>query len=247
MIKVFYPRGGGGNWLSNLIWHLETANFSIPRVNVVFDGQPQCSIPFLHSFEVPDPAEGNQIVEHELSDHNVIFSCHYLFNHYINNATKVKYHIHGIHAMTIQQQLFELSNGFKYYLTNDIYKKYYCNVIDLDYALIFQNPEKFTTVLFEFLDAASINYTKNKDYVLASIDYYKSTCANPSDHNNNWASMLWLGACHAITILDQLPIEIISPAADLETIAHVLQPHAEHYQQRISPLMFEWNDEYTTR
>ena len=23
MIKVFFPRGGGGSWLRNLIWHLE--------------------------------------------------------------------------------------------------------------------------------------------------------------------------------------------------------------------------------
>ena len=68
MIKVFFPRGGGGNWLSNLIWHLEAANFSIPRVNVVFDGQPQCSIPFSHSFEVPDPTAGNQIVQDKWSD-----------------------------------------------------------------------------------------------------------------------------------------------------------------------------------
>jgi hypothetical protein len=247
MIKVFYPRGGGGNWLSNLIWHLETANFSIPRVNVIFDGQPQCSIPFSHSFEVPDPTVGNQIVPYELSDQNAIFSCRYLFNHYINNAVKVKYRIHGIHAMTIQQQLFELSNGFKYYMTNEIYKKYYCNVIDLDYALIFQDPKQFADVLLEFLDSTKIKYTANNNYVLASIDYYRTTCANPVKQVNDWNSMLWLGACHAITILDQLPIEVISPDADLETIAHVLQPHAEHYKQRITPLMFEWNDEYTTR
>jgi len=244
MIKVFFPRGGGGNWLSNLIWHLEAANFSIPHVNVVFDGQPRCSIPFSHSFEVPDSTAGNQIVQDKLSDRNVMFSCRYLFNHYLNNAVKVKYYIHGIHAMPIQQQLFELSNGFKYYLTNEIYKKYYCNVINLDYALIFQNPEQFADVLLEFLDSTGIAYTKNKLYVLNSMANYRNTCANPSDQVDNWHSMLWLGACHAITILDQLPIEVISPDADLTTIAHVLQPHAKHYRQRISPLMFKWSDEY---
>ena len=235
MIKVIFPRGGGGNWLSNLIWHLETANFKLPTVNVIFDSQPQCSIPFSHGLT----AVRNQ------SD--ILFSCACLFNHYLNNAVKVKYHIHRINQLAYQSQLFELSNSVKHYLTDSEYYKFYCKNIDLNSALIFQNAEQFADVLLEFLDSAKIKYTTNKDYVLASIAYYQTTCANPSKHFDNWNSMLWLGACHAITILDQLPIEVISPAADLETIAYVLQPHAEHYKQRITPLMFEWNDEYTTQ
>ena len=248
MIKVFFPRGGGGNWLSNLIWHLEKANFSLPSIGRIFDGQPRSSsIPFSHSFEVIDQSDGDQIVEYELSDRNVTFSCSYLFNHYINNADKVLYHIHGIGQMSIRQQIFELSNNAKYYLTNEIYKKYYCNRIDLDYALIFQNPEQFADVLLEFLDSTGIAYTKNKLYILDSIAHYRTTCQDPMGHFDNWHSMLWLGACHAITILDHLPIRIISPNADQATVAQILLPHAEHYKQRITPLMFKWNDEYTTR
>ena len=240
MIKVFYPRGGGGNWLSNLIWHLEKANYTLPNVTTVFDNEPKSSIPFLHKFEIPDPSRSDEIFELPLAERNILFSCEQLFNHYLNNAIKVKSHFHNLEQLNTQQKLFELSNGAKYYFSNIHYKEHYCRNIDLDYALIFQDPEQFTHVLLEFLSTANIKYTANKDYMLASMDYYTTTCPNPDDHFDNWDSMVWLGACHAITILDQLSIDSIPQDADISTIVQILQPHADHYRQRIAPMMFEW-------
>lgn len=227
MTRVFYPRGGGGNWLSNLIWHLEKADFSLPEVTVIFDQQPQCSIPFSHGL-------------HAHSRSHTLFSCKQLFNHYLNNAVKVKYHIHHIHQLSWQQQLFELSNGAKHYLSSSDYYKFYCESIDLDYSLIFQQPEKFADCLIDFLNATGIAYTANRNYIHASMSHYTTTCADPTDHIGNWDSMLWLGFCHAITILDQLPIDVIMPDADPDTIVKILQPHAEYYLQRTTPLAFEW-------
>ena len=240
MSKVFYPRGGGGNWLSNLIWHLEKANYTLPNITTVFDNEPKSSIPFSHKFEIPDSSQSNQIVEYPLAERNVLFSCQYLFNHYLNNAIKVKSQFHNLDHLTPQQKLFELSNGAKYYFGNAHYAEHYCRNIDLDYALIFQNSAQFADVLLDFLSSTNIKYTANKDYVLTSMAYYTTTCANPNMHFDNWDSMLWLGACHAITILDQLSIKIVPQTADISTIAQILQPHADHCRQRIAPMTFEW-------
>jgi hypothetical protein len=97
--------------------------------------------------------------------------------------------------------------------------------------------------LIDFLNATGIAYTANRNYIHASMSYYTTTCADPKDHIGNWDSMLWLGFCHAITILDQLPIDIIMPDADPGTIVKILQPHAEHYLQRTKPLTFEWAEQ----
>ena len=244
MIKVLFPRGGGGNWLSNLIWHLEKADYTLPNVKTVFDNEPKSSIPFSHKFEIPDPSCSNEILPLPLAKRNILFSCEQLFNHYINNAIKVKSQFHNIEQLNTQQKLFELSNGAKYYFNNAYYKEHYCCNIDLDYALIFQNPAQFADVLVKFLDSTNIKYTANKDYMLTSMAYYTTTCPTPSNHFDNWDSMLWLGACHAVTILDQLPIDVIPPDANTATVVQILQPHADHYRQRIRPLMFKWNDEY---
>lgn len=246
MIAVVYPRGGGGSWLNNLIWHLENADFLLPAVSVVFDNEPKSSIPFLHKFEIPDPSQSDQIVEYKLGERNVLFSNQYLFNHYLNNAIKVKQQFHNLDQLTPQQKLFELSNGAKYYFSNDYYKTCYCTDIELDYSLMFQAPKKFADALLEFLHSTNIKFVDNRPYILASIQHYRNTCPNPSDHFDNWHSMFWMGSCHAITILDQLPIDEIPASADLTTLAQILRPHAEHYKQRIAPLMFEWNYEYTT-
>jgi hypothetical protein len=238
-VKIFYPRGGGGSWLSNLIWHLENANFSLPTVTMVFDREPRCSIPFTHKFEIPDPHQPDKIFKYKQAGRNVLFSCQYLFNHYLNNAIKVEYHIHNLGQLTLQQQLFALSNSARYYFTDSYYHECYCKNIDLDYLLIFQNPEQFADCLLEFLHSANINFTENKTYILESMNCYRSTCPAAEKHFDNWNSMLWLGCCQAIAMLDQLPIDVIPPDADKTTIAQILRPHAERCKQRIAPMMFE--------
>ena len=238
MIKVFFPRGGGGSWLRNLIWHLEKANFLLPNATIVFDQEPKGSIPFSHKFEIPDPSQLNKIVETPRAERNILFSCQHLFNHYLNNAIKVKYHFHNLNQLTLQEQLFNLSDGARYYFTNSHYHESYCKNIDLDYSLIFRTPDQFADCLLEFLKSTNIDYTENRTYILESMNYYRNTCPMGEDHFDNWNSMLWMGSCQAIIMLDELPIDVIPSDVDKATIAQILQPHAEYCRQRIAPMMF---------
>ena len=46
---IMYPHGGGGAWLSNLIYHLETNNKTLPIIDLVFDYERKAkSIDFFH-------------------------------------------------------------------------------------------------------------------------------------------------------------------------------------------------------
>lgn len=238
---IIYPRGSGGNWLGNLIWHLENSNFELPNVDTVFDNEPKGSIKTTHGFEIYDPLTPNNIAYKALRTANdVIFSSRYLFNHYLNNAVKVKYHIHRLDQQSLQQQLFELSNGACYYFTNQHYYDYYCGDITLDYSTVFTDSEQFATQLFALLNKLNRKFAPNLDYVLASIAYYRSTCPDPGDHYDNFQSILWLGCCQAITRMDNLSIDVIKPDSDLADLQRILMPHAQHFKSRVKPLMFEW-------
>lgn len=233
---ILFPRGMGGNWLSNLIWHLEHNRTDVPSVDVIFDGAKRCSIPFSHSFEIPDPHCPDQVQYYAQT--GTVFSCKHLFIHYLNNAVKVKYRIHQLDQQPWQQQLFDLSNGARYYLTNEHYYDHYCKDIGLDYSLIFTDPDQFITDLFALLNKLNVQYTANKDYVLKSIAYYRSTCPDPGDHFDNFDSILWLGMCHAVALVDNLTIT--ESIIDIDSAQRLLKPLAAHCADRIQPLMFEW-------
>lgn len=246
MITVFYPRGSGGNWLSNLIWHLENQNWELPNVNVVFDNEPKSTIAFKHAFEIHDPQRPDQISYSTRTSKTLLFSCAELFIHYLNHAIKAKYHFHNLGRLSFKEQLFELSNNAHFFMSNAVYQDYYCKNIDLNYRLIFQDPEQFANQLFDMLNNLNIQYTANYNYVYDSIAYYRTTCPDPIDHYNNTQSILWLGYCHAITLIDQLPLaEIIGN--DLDSTVELLAPYTEHCKQRVRNQMFEWKNEYTTR
>lgn len=239
MTQVIYPRGSGGNWLNNLIWHLENANWELPTVDVVFDNESKSTIPFSHGFEIYDPADPAQVTYTSKPSNKILFSTNKLFIHYLNNAVKVKYHIHQLGLKSFRERLVELSNGAYYYMTNAHYQDYYCKNISLDYSLIFRDSEQFTTQLFDILNSLNKQYTANRDYVYSSIEYYRSTCPDPADHFGNYQSILWLGYCHAITLLDQLPVTGTIGLDPVSTAA-LLKPYAEHCQQRVQNQMFEW-------
>lgn len=231
---ILYPRGMGGNWLSNLIWHLEQNNTQLPQVDTVFDGQQQCSITMNHGYE--KFSNDKDFRSRQPTDY--LFSCGHWFHHYLNKAVKVEYHIHKIGNNTWLEQLFKLSNSARYYLFDSIYQNYYLTDIDLNYQLIFVDPEQFVTDLFLILNKHDIRYTANRDYALTSIEYYRSTCPDPADHYDNFDSILWLACCHAITLVDDL--SIAETIIDLNSAQRLITPYAEHCRNRIKPMMFEW-------
>ena len=43
-LRIVFPKGGGGSWLSSLIWNLTIGNWAIPNIDVNFDSEPRGSI-----------------------------------------------------------------------------------------------------------------------------------------------------------------------------------------------------------
>jgi hypothetical protein len=240
--KFIYPRGSGGAWLSNLIWHLETRNFSIPSVERVFDGLPASSIPFKHSFEIMNPHNPLDVCYPNTNDNlsNFLFSTNSLFVLYLNDAFKVRYGIHKLAERSSKDQLFDLTDSATYIFTNQHYQEHYCENIDLEYRLVFQDQVRFIQQLFEILDQIGIDYEKNQDYCINSINYYKTTVANPMQQIGNLDSLMWLGACHAMLSIDNISVPFIHDDAVLADFKEIFAPWNAYCIQKISPMSFEW-------
>lgn len=240
--RFIVPRGSGGSWLSNMIWNLESRNFLIPRVNRVFDGLPKSTISVVHAFEIMNPHNPLD-VRYSLADDglsNFLFSTNSLFVLYLNEAFKVRYGIHKLAERQVRDQLFTLTDSAMYIFNDDHYHRHYCRNIDLDYKLIFHDPVQFLQQLFALLDKTGIDYEKNQDYCMASINYYKTTVADPMQHVGNLDSMIWLGACHAILSIDNIPIPVIDNDAVLADFKEIFAPWNAYCIQKISPMTFEW-------
>lgn len=246
--KIFFPRGCGGHWLSNLIWHLETNDYTLPLVDIVFDGQPTSNnIQIDHVFEVQDPTLSDQVTMLTKQDKNILFSTDCMFNIYLNDATKVKLGpmLVSIRDKSLLTQYFTLTDNALYLTGNQLYKETYCCDIDLDYRLVFQNPSLFVDNLFSILDTAGLRYTPNKEYALTNIEYYKTTCANPADHIGNLDSLVWLSWCHALLISHGIPLSgVATEESTLEDLKQLIMPLADWcLEQTDKSMYFLWNHE----
>jgi hypothetical protein len=237
-VRVVFPCGNGGNWLDDVVWHLEHNSTKPTQPDGdIFDAARNSSIRFTHSFETR--ADGT-IDYYPSADISLLFSTSCVFNIYVNHANKYLYRRTGLNQKTTTQQLFELSNCARYHLTDNHFLEQYCKNIDIDAALLLQDPDQFVTQLFAALDSIHFKYTANRRYVLDSIQNYLPTCENVNTVYGNCSSLKWLGCCHAITLIDNIPIDVIVPSADLDQIAQVLAPHNQYCQDRIQPLIAKW-------
>jgi len=222
---ICYPRGSGGNWLMNLIWRLETNQFELPTVDVVFDGQTFTSS-FLssHTFEIYDgitPTIDNKCIDADW----IKFSSPCWFNHYINDAVKVRYHISKIGTTSIADQFHLLTDSAIYIRTAPLWQSTWGSPGRVEYRLLYQDPKEFVDQLFAVLDQYCIKYTPNYEYCYASIDYYKSTCPRPLDHLNNFNSLLWLAWCHAELLISGIGLPATLPTdATVSDIQQLVQP-----------------------
>jgi hypothetical protein len=241
-VRVVFPTGGGGNWLDDVVWHLERGD-TTPTVihnDNVFDAARNSSILFDHALHIPDPYQPDQVLYYPARERNLVFSTDRVFNIYVNHANKYLYRRTDLATRSTVQQLFELSNCARYHFSYTVFWEQYCKHIDLDSALIVQDPEQFVTQLFACLDSIAFKYTANREYVLSSIDNYLATCENVNHIHSNWGHLLWLAACHAITVLDNLQIPVILPDSDITQIAQCLMPHQDHCVKRIQPWIAFW-------
>ena len=245
---ICYPRGSGGNWLANLIWRLETTQFELPNVNVVFDGQ-KLSARFLYShvfnlFDGQLPVFDNKCVGQDL----LKFSSPCWFNHYINDAVKVKYQIGKIGISPIIDQFYLLTNSAVYIRTNRLWQETWGTPGELEYKWLYHDPTKFINQLFAILNHYNVKYTPDHEYCHASIEYYKSTCPCPSELLNNFNSLLWLAWCHAELLITGIKLPSVIPAdATVSNIRQLVEPLTPSYLLAQTKLITaERKNEYTT-
>jgi len=239
--RFIFPRGSGGSWLSNMIWNLQSRNFLIPSVNRVFDGLPRSTISFDHAFEIIDPNNPSSVVYVDAKNNSdFLFSTDALFVLYLNDAFKVRYGLHKLADRHLIDQLFDLTNSAMYIFNDDRYHRHYCRNIDLDYRLIFQEPVQFVQKLFALLDKTGIDYEKNQVYCMDSINYYKTTVADPMQQVGDLDNMIWLGACHAILSINNIPIPVINDDVTMSELKEIFAPWNSYCMQKIFPMSFEW-------
>ena len=235
---ICYPRGSGGNWLSNLIWRLETDQFELPTVDVVFDGQRKSdSFLYSHIFNMYD--RQSPIFDKKCEDTTLIkFSSPCWFNQYINDAIKVKYHITKLSNESIINQFHLLTDSAVYILTDKLWRKTWASPGELDYTLLLTNPDQFIDCLFSVLDKFNIKYTRNRSYCHSSLEYYKSTCPDPSDHLNNFDSLLWLAWCHAHILINKQSLSATIPSdATVASIRRIVEPATKNIFETTLPMV----------
>lgn len=240
-LHIFYPRGGGGSWLDNLIWHLENRDWTVPTVNRVFDREPMSTVRFGHSFEIVDPGRPENVtVKQTNTVPSIVFSTQYRFNSYLLLAEKVWYGIHHIDQLPLTEQFFRLSDSARYILTNATYHEYYDRV-DLEYSLIFQNPDRFIDCLFDILTRYGIEFTANRDYCLKSIAYYRTTCPNPEEYIGNMSNLIYLAWVHAVSQINGVELAgAIDQADSVAAIAAIVADTAEPALELARATTFYW-------
>jgi len=237
-LNILYPRGGGGSWLSNLIWYLENENFILtPTQKKVFDGSNRSfQVNLCHGIEF-DTVPPTIFIK--LDQPHCLFSNPCPFNHYLHLITKVKYHLEKIDRMSRFDQFCLLTDTAVFILTHDLYKDYFYRPAELDYRNIFLARGRFIESLYSILDQFQIKYYKNDDFVEQSIDEYQNTCDNPRDFIGNVQSLLWLGFCHALLMIDDVHLNNI--VLDHSYFEEVISSFNKYCIDRVQALTFYYD------
>jgi hypothetical protein len=197
-ICITYPTGQGGNWLSNLMYSLETNNFDIVPTSKNFHKYPK----------------SNQIYfSHENNPQGMVVGSFASFKSqfvtYLNAYYK-SYTTEGSMAnLKNAELLYALSNNARWRMeTNGQFFQDYLDNIIIDADLMFDNPTIFAQQVFACLDRYKVKHTPNTRFVLESIDNYKKSCwtLDRIDITNN---IPWLAWCHAICTLKNIKIPFL--------------------------------------
>ena len=243
---IRYPKCGGGHWLGNLVWQLQNSYWTVPADLVVFDELPQGSINLNHWFETQQ--DGSPVFYSPDYKENKLFSTNCKFNMYLNLCIKSRYDYYHIEKLSRAEQVFDLSDTAIFVMTNKYFDQYYCHNIDLDYAWIFQDPDRFIGWLYDFMTEYNIPFNDNQAHIYANIDKYKISCANPKDIIDNLESPIWLGWCHAVSLLENILLSgQVALQPDLKSLAAVLEPACIPASKLAKQHSFNWTYEHTTR
>jgi hypothetical protein len=196
---ILYPVGGGGRWLSNLIYSLNSGDFNIVPSSLNFHSNTWKKtnlLTFQHwPNNVPPDANASSAEPHQ---YDVFAGPKSRFITFINGYVKKLLQSEDFIKLLPMEQFFFLSNGAKFHL-DKMFNELYLDHISLDTDLLFVDPTKFAGQLFELLDRHKITYINNLDFIIKSIDNFKSTC-RVSEHYGNIQSPVWQAWCHALIL-----------------------------------------------
>jgi hypothetical protein len=228
-IRLIFPKGGGGSWLSNLIWHLENSDWTSIRPAINYDGVPQGPIIREHY----NPNEYENIP-------TVLFSTKRFFNVHLNEVKKILHPIHTVNNLSDGARINFSAEKMQPWLSDNDFKNFYCTNIDLEYEWIFSAEPKFIKRLYEILEQYNISYIKNDKYIRSSLANYRSTCELPTKHLGNTNSFEWLAFCLAMARAKNIPIEPF----DLNDTIDNIKPKFYHLQldalEFVKPYTFTW-------
>ena len=242
---IIYPHGGGGNWLTNLIYHLEKNDKMLSNAELIFDHEQKSNnIDLSHGVEW---YQQNTVFLLDTSkwDRKILFSCAYSFNAYINDTHKIKYNkkMFNYNVLPMIEQFHKLTDNAKHFVSDINAKKVFFTNIDLDYRLIFQNPKLFIKNLFDLLDELNLEYTHDIEYCLASIQHYRKTCCNPADHYGCHQSLIWLAWCHSLCLINNIQInESLDESKSLSDLTDIFAPYQPQFLEMSKQYMFDWKD-----
>jgi hypothetical protein len=250
ILKIVYPPGGGGHWLSNLIHNLETAKFEhTTPTNNIFDYTTETkSIIVRHYFDfMPE----KKIEDKNISNLDVkTFATDKIFNAYIikmyktalNADTRFDSTTTSIAHLSLNDQFHSLTDKATFLLTDNFHRDTYFNNIDLDYSLIFTDPDQFINLIFALLTKYSINYTANREYCHLAIQNYQNTCTDPLLVFDNTDNLVWLAWCHAVAQINNIAFDCdFTTMTTTAELADALSSVNELVKSLTHPMMFTWN------
>lgn len=222
-LYLIFPLGGGGNWLSYLIHCLEH-NINAANDEINFHNRPHSESVALAHFKADD---GNDWKT---------FSSNGIFNLYIQEYTKDLLHSAEWSDWSFVER-FNRTYQYVAYLLGPVWYKEYRETVDLQYDLMFKDPDRFCNDLFELLDQSQIVYDPNKQIVFDAIDQFKKTLPKLEDHFDNLDSFLWLCWCFGILHYENLPGHIDYENCTKEDLIDSILPRRQYFVDYTKPYM----------
>ena len=218
-LKIVFPGGTGGHWLSHLIYCLETNDTKIYKKTAGSN---------FHDHRRSTSIHINHWSEGYLNC--AIFSTKYYFNISLNSIFKTD--------LKKDPNLFNhVSQCTSYQLSSPQWKNDYVDQIDLHYELLFTDPNLFLDKLFSILDSNEIQYHKNKQIALQHVENFKNSCVNVLDHYDNFDSIFWLGWCSGILHAEKIPADIDYNNINLELIAEKFKVRRKFFCEYSKPFI----------
>ena len=212
-LKIAFPGGAGGAWLSNLIHNLEHSQ------------EPAQEQVNWHNATKSENVE----LGHDVEDKSqVFFNGRAVFNIYLNVIKKYRNYEQ-------QMYLIDITKKFETLSSESSSKLFFLEErIDLNWDYIFLNEPAFVDQLFKILDKYDFKYQQNHTLCEIAIDNYKQTCVDPELYFDNFESEEWLGWCNGISkhLWWDWPL-----VTDLDQLRTFLKPKKEFYCEFTRPYM----------